>query len=99
MPNVYPDSANNFGAVQVTVDNTGNTLLIGPRPSRYGFIITIQGDTVGQNLYYGPFPPVSVPTAGYLPCKDGANVFIAYNGPMYGLASVSTQNVSIEEIF
>ena len=98
MPNVYTDSANNFGATQITVDGTGNTLLIPARTSRSGFMITIEGTSTGK-LYYSAFSPVTIGSSGYLPCTDGAWVSIPFNGAMYGLASTGSQIVTVEELY
>ena len=98
MPNTHTDSANNFGATQVTVDTSGTTLLIAARKSRSGFMITVE-DTGSNNLYYSPNPPVVAVTAGFVLAGAGNGVIIPYNGAMYGMTPTGTKTVTVEEIY
>ena len=98
MPNTHTDSANNFGATQVTVDTSGTTLLIAARKSRSGFTLTVE-DTGTNTLYYSSSSPVNISTAGFILAGAGNGAIIPYNGAMYGLASSGTKVVSVEELF
>lgn len=90
------EAADNLTTSQVTVDASGTTLLVAPRKSRAGVIITNLGTV---DVFIGPASGVTTANGDLLAGIKGSFVTVPYNGALYGVVAVGTQAVSVMEIY
>jgi hypothetical protein len=98
---VGPFSRSNLPAssgdtAQVSVDNSGTTLIVAANPTRQAVIITNLGT---NDVYIGYASGVTTSTGDILVGTKGAFVTIPTTAALYGVVSSTSQSVSVMEIY
>lgn len=81
---------------QVTVDNSGTTVVVAARADRIAVMITNLGTT---DVYLGFATGLTTGTGDLLPGIKGASVTIPTTAEVFGVVAAASQAVSVMEIY